>query len=44
MENEKLHLKNAYRNELWVSETFLESLMDLQPKKTRVDQTVIENR
>lgn len=36
-------LKKDSRNKLWVSETFLESLMDLNPKKTRVDQAVIEN-
>lgn len=32
----------ACRNELWVFETFLESRMGLNPKKTKVGQAVIE--
>lgn len=43
MENKNYIFKKAYENELWVSETFPESSMGLNPKKTRVDQAVTEN-
>jgi hypothetical protein len=32
--------KKGLKNELWVSETFLESLMDFNSKKARGDQTM----